>query len=90
MAGSVGVSPWSYTWGELSLMEEGRDAAQWWHTAGLMSLVAGFGGVKKSPAELHPYEVQRLKKVLERPEIQQALDAGNKAAWRALVQQVVR
>jgi hypothetical protein len=83
MAGAVGVSPWQYTWGELALMAEGRDEAQWWHTAGLMSIVLGFGGVKRSPGELHPYEQERTRKKLQRPELQQALADANKAAWRA-------
>jgi hypothetical protein len=83
MAGAVGVSPWSYTWGELSLMAEGRDEADWWHTAGLMSVVFACVGVKRSPAQIHPYEQERNRKRVTRPEIQQAEAEANKAAWRA-------
>lgn len=59
MAGAVGVAPWPYTWGELSLMAEGRDEAEWWHTASLESVILGCVGVSRTPGSLHPYERER-------------------------------
>jgi len=59
MAGSAGVAPGPLTYGELSLMAEGRDAAQWWHTATLRSTIYAVVGIKRTPAELNPIEQER-------------------------------
>lgn len=83
MAGAIGVSPWSYTWGELSLMSEGRDDALWWHTAAIVSPIRSALGDRRSIAECHPYEQLRRKRSLSRPEMRDALEASNRAAWRA-------
>lgn len=87
MAGAVGVSPWSCTYGELSLMAEGRDEAEWWHTAGLMSIVLGVVGVKRTPAELNPYEAERkrIKDPKRLAELAEIDEEANRVAWRAFV-----
>lgn len=61
MAGRIGQAPWPYTYGELSLMSEGVDIAQWWHTASLLSAIVGVCGGSKPPAAFHPYERERNK-----------------------------
>jgi hypothetical protein len=83
MAGTVGVSPWSYTWGELSLMAEGKDEAEWWHTATLVSTMLGMVGVKRSAEELNPYVAARNRRKSLQPELQAAVAEANKTAWRA-------
>ena len=48
-----------HTWGELSLMAEGVDDAQWWHTAAIRSTIYAVVGIRKTPAELHPFELEK-------------------------------
>lgn len=85
MAGSIGVPPWSYTWGELAVMAEGRDEAEWGHTSHLLSVILAFGGVKKSPDELNPYvaERKRIKDPAKLEELAEIEAEANRTAWRA-------
>lgn len=78
MAGCVGVAPWSYTYGELSLMSQGVERVQWWHTASILSKISAAFGVAKPPEAFHPFELER-----HRPKTKQQLEDAAEA--RAIV-----
>jgi hypothetical protein len=62
------------------MMAEGRDAAQWWHTAAIRSTIYACVGIKKTPGELHPFELEK-----HRPKTPEQLEAAAEA--RAIVAQ---
>lgn len=74
MAGSVGVVPWPLTYGDLSVMAEGRSSAEWWHTASILSAIYAACGVAKPPAAFHPHERERNK-----PRTKEQLEAEREA-----------
>jgi hypothetical protein len=63
-------------------MAEGVDEAQWWHTAAIRSTIYACVGIKKTPAALHPFEIER-----HRPRTPEQLARAEEA--RAIVAQAM-
>ena len=70
------------------MMAEGREEAQWWHTAALRSTIYAVVGIKKMPGELHPFERER-----NRPKTPEQLAAEAEAdgiVWKAMCDSIAK